>query len=91
MHTLTMVVAGLIVLAAFWAAGRMFGEGGRRGAAQGVRVFLPAWLAAAIANLAIGYYFADVPLLTEIAVFVAVFGIPAAAAITLLRSTKRGA
>jgi hypothetical protein len=89
MQTLTLVVIGLIVLAAFWLAGRMFGEGGRKGAAVALRVFLPVWLVAAVANLAIGYYVAERQLWMEIPVFIAVFGIPAAAAIMLLRLGNR--
>jgi len=89
MQTLTLVVIGLIVLAAFWLAGRMFGEGGRKGAALALRVFLPVWLVPAAANLAIGYYVAERPLWTEIFVFLAVFGVPAAVAIVLLRGGNR--
>jgi len=89
MQTLTLIVIGLIVLAAFYLAGRMFGEGGPKGAALALRVFLPVWLVAALANLAIGYYVAEVPLWTEILVFIAVFGIPASVAILLLRGGSR--
>lgn len=89
MQTLTLIVVGLIVLAAFWLAGRMFGEGGRKGAGLALRVFLPVWLVAAVANLAIGYYVAETALWREILAFIAVFGIPAAAAILLMRAGNR--
>lgn len=88
MQTVTLIVVGLIVLAAFYLAGRFLGEGGRRGAAQALRIFLLVWLVAALANLAIGYYVAAHALWIETALFFLIFGIPAACAVLLLRNTQ---
>lgn len=88
MQTVTLIVVGLIVLAAFHVGGRMIGEGGRAGAATGLRLFLPVWLLASLANLAIAYYVSERSPAIEIVLFVLVFGIPAAAAIWLLRKGR---
>lgn len=77
MQTLTLLVVGLIMLAAFYSAGRMIGAGGRRGSASAMRIFLPVWLIASLANLAIAHYVAERALWSEILLFVVIFGMPA--------------
>jgi hypothetical membrane protein len=76
MHTLIMVVSGLVALAVFLAAARLLGMR----PAGAARLFIPLWLVASIINLGIGVFRAGVPLTTELAVLVAVFGLPALAA-----------
>lgn len=76
MHTLQMVIGGFAALGIFMLAAMMLG----RGAATGARLFILPWLVASLVNLMIGWRWANVPLTTEIAVLVVVFGIPAAAA-----------
>ena len=76
MHTLTMVVSGLVALGIFILAAVLLG----RRAADGARVFIWPWLAAALANMFIGVYWAKYSLSAEVVVLVVVFGLPAAAA-----------
>lgn len=75
MHTITMVGAGIVVLAVFAIGGALSG----RSAATGARWFLLPWLGVSLINLYVGttrgYSF-----LTELGFFVIVFGLPALAA-----------
>lgn len=78
MHILMLVAIGLAVLAGFYfAAGALFGKD--RGA-TGARAFIGVWLLSAIVNGIVGVVHAGIPVLNEIAAFVPIFGIPAAAA-----------
>ena len=81
MHTLRMVVGGLAALGVFILAATLLG----RRAADGARIFILPWLAAAIINMVIGVYWAGVPLSTELPVLVVVFGVPAGIAWYLAR------
>ena len=81
MHTLQMVVGGLAALGVFMLAAVLLG----RKAADGARIFILPWLAASVINLAIGVYWAGVPLSTEIPIFALVFGVPGAIAWYLSR------
>lgn len=76
MHTLIMVVSGLVALAVFLLAARLLGTT----PATAVRLFIPLWLVVSIVNLCVGVVRAGVPLLTEIPVLAVVFGVPAIAA-----------
>ncbi len=83
MHTLIMVVSGLVALGVFVLAATPM----KKGIAAGARTFILPWLAASLVNLYIGVTRAGVPLSTEIPVLVAVFGVPAALAWYLARRT----
>ncbi len=61
------------------------GDPAGRRAADGARIFILPWLAAAIINMVIGVYWAGVPLSTELPVLVVVFGVPAGIAWYLAR------
>jgi hypothetical protein len=76
MHILTITIAGLVVLAAFY-----FGAGliGKTGAAAAF-AFIWVWLAAAIVNAIFGVVRARIPIINEIGAFIPIFGIPAAIA-----------
>ena len=76
MHIVMVVVAGLAGLAVFYFGARLMGRDGPDGA----RVFIWVWLAASLLNAAVGVIHAGIPVLIEIAAFVPIFGIPAAAA-----------
>jgi len=76
MHIATVVIFGLVSLGVFVAAARLVG----RRAADGARVFVWVWLAASIVNGAVGVLYAGIPPVNEMAAFVPIFGIPAAAA-----------
>jgi hypothetical protein len=81
MHTLRMVVGGLAALGIFILAATLLG----RRAADGARIFILPWLAAAVINMVIGVYWAGVPISTELPVLAVVFGVPAAVAWYLAR------
>jgi hypothetical protein len=76
MHTLMLVVGGLVALGIFMLAAVLL----KRGAADGARIFILPWLAASLVNMAFGLYWANIPFSVELPVLVVVFGVPAAAA-----------
>lgn len=76
MHTLMMVAGGLVALGVFVLAAVLLG----RRVADGARVFIWPWLAAALVNMFIGMYWANIPLIVEIPVLAVVFGVPAGVA-----------
>ena len=76
MHIVIVVIGGLAGLTFFFFGYRMFGRSGAAGAA----LFIPVWLVASILNAAVGVTQAGIPLVNELAAFVPIFGIPAAAA-----------
>jgi hypothetical protein len=76
MHTVTVVVVGLIVLAFFFFVSSLIGKGGPAGA----YAFIWVWLVVAIGNGAYGVIHAGIPLLNETGAFIPIFAIPAAIA-----------
>lgn len=87
MHTIFMIGIGLLGLALVLGAGLIFG--GASGIRMATRWFLGAWLLVSLVNGAFGYFQAGIPLGTEIAVFFAIFGIPAVVAIFASRRVAR--
>jgi hypothetical protein len=81
MHTLILVVGGLIALGLFVLVATLF----KRSAADGARYFIVPWLAASLYNVYLGVTRAGIPLSVEIPVLVVVFGVPAAAAWLIAR------
>ena len=76
MHTLMLVVGGLVALGIFVLAAVLLG----RSVADGARIFVWPWLAVSLINMFIGVYWANIHYSAEIPVLVIVFGVPAAAA-----------
>jgi hypothetical protein len=76
MHTLMLVVGGLVALGIFVLAAVLLG----RSVADGARVFIWPWLAASVVNMFIGVYWANIPFSVEIPVLAIVFGVPAVVA-----------
>ena len=76
MHTLMLVVGGLVALGIFLLAAVLLG----RHIADGARVFVWPWLAASVVNMLIGMYWANIPFSVELPVLIVVFGVPAAVA-----------
>jgi hypothetical protein len=81
MHTLMMVVGGLVALGVFILAAVLLG----RTVADGARVFIFPWLVAALVNMGVGVYWANIPVSVEIPVLLVVFGVPAGVAWLLAR------
>jgi hypothetical protein len=76
MHTLMLVMGGLVALGIFVLAAVLLG----RSVADGARVFIWPWLAASVVNMFIGVYWANIPFGVEIPVLAIVFGVPAVVA-----------
>ena len=81
MHILMMVVGGLVALGVFILAAVLLG----RTLADGARVFIFPWLVAALVNMGVGVYWANIPVSVEIPVLLVVFGVPAGVAWLLAR------
>lgn len=81
MHTLMMIVGGLVALGIFMLAAVLLG----RSMADGARVFILPWLVAALVNMGVGVYWANIPVSVEIPVLLVVFGVPAGLAWLLAR------
>lgn len=79
MHILTLVVAGLGLLAVFYGAARQAAFGFRRV----LPVYLALWLVAALVNMWVGVTRAGYTVGQEALVLIPVFGIPALAALFL--------
>jgi len=76
MHTLILVVGGLVALGIFVLAAVLLG----RTVADGARIFVWPWLAVSLINMFLGVYWANIPYSAEIPILVVVFGVPAAVA-----------
>jgi hypothetical protein len=82
-HVLILIVIGHVVLAAFVVVAGLINRNGN--AVDGARQFIWVWLVAALANGAVGVLQAGIPLVNELAAFIPIFGVPAAAAWYLSR------
>jgi hypothetical protein len=76
MHTLMLVVGGVVALGIFVLAAVLLG----RTVADGARIFVWPWLAVSLINMFLGVYWANIPYSAEIPILVVVFGVPAAVA-----------
>ncbi len=79
MHTLQMIVVGLVLLGLFLASAKVLASPTWT-LSRAARTFIPVWLVVAVGNMLVGMFSAGIPFLTELAVIVAVFGVPALAA-----------
>ena len=90
MHTIMVIGAGLVLLAAFVLVGRQVGGGTSVAAATAALWFIPAWLVGAAINLWIGVRH-GYSVSEELPVFLIAFGVPAAiAAVIWWRFSKTG-
>jgi hypothetical protein len=79
-----MVVGGLVALGVFILAAVLLG----RTLADGARVFIFPWLVAALVNMGLGVYWANIPVSVEIPVLLVVFGVPGGVAWLLARRNQ---
>lgn len=79
MHTLRMILAGLALLALLVGAAKLFLHPSWT-IQRAVHVFIPLWCVIAVGNMLVGMFGAGIPFLMELAVLIAVLGVPAAAA-----------
>jgi hypothetical protein len=80
MRSVIIIVAGLVFLAIFAYAPRLFGRTGAESMILGAKLFIPLWFIAAAINLWIGVAQAGYTFMEELPIFLAIFGIPAAVA-----------
>jgi hypothetical protein len=79
MHTAIVLGGGFSLLLSCLLLGHSFG-GGMPGAVTGAKLFIPLWLIGAGVNMYLGVSQAGYSAAEEFPIFLAVFGIPAAAA-----------
>jgi hypothetical protein len=88
MHILMVVVFGLVALGVFVAIAALVKRSGLN--IDGAAIFVWVWLAASLVNGAVGVIYANIPIVNEIAAFIPIFGIPAAAAWYVSRRMANG-
>jgi hypothetical protein len=87
-HIVMVVALGLVALGVFVALAGFVKRMGMH--IDGARTFIWVWLAASLVNGAVGVIYANIPIANEIAAFIPIFGIPAAAAWFVSRYLTRG-
>jgi len=89
MHMLLVITGGLLLLGVFALFGKLWG-GDLSGVAAGVKLFVPVWLAIALANMWVGVNKAGYSVAQELPILVVVFAIPAGIAALLVWQIARG-
>jgi FtsH-binding integral membrane protein len=85
MHTLRITLIGLILLSLFVFVAAQINQRKDRPHVDGAHLFIWVWLVASIVNFCVGVFVAGYSILTELAVHVVVFGVPAGVAWFLSR------
>ena len=80
MRTVIIIVAGFVLLGIGIFAGRLFSRTGPQPMILGAQVFIALWLIAAGVNMWIGVTQAGYSVMEELPIFLAIYGLPAAAA-----------
>ena len=89
MHTLRITLIGLILLSLFIFVAAQINQRKNRPAVDGAYLFIWVWLVVSIANFFVGVFIAQYSVLTELAVHVIVFGVPAGAACFISRKFRK--
>ena len=87
-HVVMVVALGLVALGVFMALAAFVKRMGLH--IDGAWTFIWVWLAASLVNGVVGVMYANIPVANEIAAFIPIFGIPAAAAWFVSRHLMRG-
>jgi len=90
MHTLRLTLIGLILLSVFVFVTAQINQRNNRRGVNGAWIFIWVWLVISALNFCVGVLFAGYSVLTEIAVHVVVFGLPAGVAWCLSRRRRAG-
>jgi hypothetical protein len=89
MHTIMVIVGGLVLLGLCVAIGRWTGAADPgAGMVRGARLFVPLWLVASGVNLWTGVEVAGYRLTDEAPIFLVVFAVPALAAMAVARMLR---
>jgi hypothetical protein len=86
MHTLTIIMAGLVLLGLFLVGGYL----SNGAVSTAARIFIPVWLVASLVNLWLGVSSAGYSVQEELPILLVVFGIPAASAAAVAWRVGRG-
>lgn len=89
MHVLLVMVAGLMLLGVFALLGWLWGASGAA-VALAAKVFVPAWLLVAAANMWVGVAHAGYSVREELPILLLVFALPAVVAAGLVWWLARG-
>lgn len=89
MHTIMVTAAGFVLLGLFLLLAR-FWASDRGILAVAAKAFIPVWLALTLVNLWIGVRYAGYTVLQELPVLAVTFGLPAAAALAVMRRSQAG-
>jgi hypothetical protein len=90
MHTLRLTLIGLILLSVFVFVTAQINQRNNRRAVNGAWIFIWAWLVVSTLNFFVGVLVAGYSVVTEVAVHVVVFGLPAGVAWYLSRKRRAG-
>jgi hypothetical protein len=80
MRTVVIIVGGLVFLGVFVLAGKWLG-GSTQAMVTAAKLFIPAWLVAALINMWIGVARAGYSVVEELPILLVIFVVPAAAAV----------
>ncbi|HEX9305108.1 MAG TPA: hypothetical protein VGA31_11715 [Thermoanaerobaculia bacterium] len=83
MRSVLIIVGGLFLLGFFVFTGRLLGGGTPQSMVTAAKVFLPVWLVVALVNMWIGVSRAGYSVAEELPIFLAIFAIPAIAAVLI--------
>ena len=81
MRTIIIILGGCLLLGLCLLAGRWIGSSGAAGIGSAVKVFLPIWLVAALANMWVGVARAGYSVGEELPIFLLIFAVPAMVAL----------
>ncbi|WP_408953127.1 hypothetical protein [Lysobacter sp. Hz 25] len=90
MHTVMVILGGLVLLALCLFAARLIGGAGPGPMLTALKVFLPLWLIGAAINLWVGVARAGYSVAEELPIFLVVFAGPAVVALLLWWKLSRG-
>ena len=89
MHTLMVIVGGIVLLLVFILIARSLSGGVRTAAGKAALYFVPVWFVAALINLWVGVSQAGYTVAEEAPIFCVVFGVPAIIALIAWRRFSR--
>ena len=80
MRSVIIIAAGFVLLAISLFAWRLAGRTGDESMLLGAKIFIPVWFVIAALNMWLGVARAGYSFMEELPIFLAIFGLPAAAA-----------
>lgn len=90
MHTVKVIVGGLLLLAVFLLIGRWIAGSGSSAMANAAKYFVPFWLACALVNMWFGVNRAGYSVGEETPIFIIIFAVPTVIALALWWRLSQG-